>query len=363
MMINGGTGPVLAFTEIIFKMSKSVDVPFLTFNCWIGICTFSVEYGALLMCVRLNTTANTHLPHETNPFPLAHATGVSIYMCLAAFVDLNRIIVYATRFTDEIFSLLIALIFIINALGNPFAPVGLYYYFDPHHPSHDMHEGEPGYSSMASALLSVLISIGTVQLAFVFRKAKFSPFLPNQTCRKSHVLMIPFVMTFIGGGVHHPHVTCLYFYMFAGNAVTDFAVVASIAIWTLIDQVLFKDIPTETLNVPDSFAPTYECCTQACESNWPEDCPYQEEPFGRRAWFVDIGDLNGQQWVPFMAAGPALLAFILVFLDDGITWHLINHPSHKLTHGAAYNYDTLIIGVMILVNSLVSLLLYCRGAY
>jgi len=50
-----------------------------------------------------------------------------------------------------------------------------------------------------------------------------------------------------------------------------------------------------------------------------------------------------------------LLAFILVFLDDGITWHLINHPSHKLTHGDAYNYDTVIIGVMIGVNSILGL--------
>ena len=56
-----------------------------------------------------------------------------------------------------------------------------------------------------------------------------------------------------------------------------------------------------------------------------------------------------------MAAGPALLAFVLVFLDDGITWHLINHPSHKLKHGDAYNYDTVVIGAMILVNSLLGL--------
>ena len=129
--------------------------------------------------------------------------------------------------------------------------------------------------------------------------------------------------------------------------------VASIAIWTVVDQVIFKSIPTETLNVPDSFAPTYACCTETCELNWPDDCPDVEEPFGRRPWMVDVGDLNDKQWVPLMAAGPAVLAFILVFLDDGITWHLINHPSHKLTHGAAYNYDTLIIGIMILINSLV----------
>jgi hypothetical protein len=241
-------------------------------------------------------------------------------MCIAAVTDLNRIIVHATRFTDEIFSLLIALIFIVNALGNPFAPVGLWYYFEPDHKSHEKHDDDPDYSYMASALLSFLICIGTVQLSFVLRKTKFSPFFPNQTLR---------------------------------NMVTDFAVVASIAFWTFIAQVVFPNIPTETLNVPDSFAPTYACCTESCDTNWPDDCPDLEEAFGRRAWLVDIGDLHGKTWVPLMAAGPALLAFILVFLDDGITWHLINHPSHKLTHGAAYNYDTLIIGLMILVNSLV----------
>lgn len=285
MMINGGTGPVLAFTEILFKMSETLDVPFLTFNAWIGI-------------------------------------WVCIYMCIAAFTDLNRIIVYATRFTDEIFSLLIAAIFIINAIGNPFAPIGIVYYFDPEHKSHDEYEADPDYSYMATALLSLLICIGTVQLAFALRKAKFSPFLPSQIAR---------------------------------NVVTDFAVVMSIVVMTLIANVLFREVETETLNVPDSFAPTYACCTETCETNWPDDCPDLSEPARRRSWFVDLGDLNGKGFVPIMAAGPALLAFILVFLDDGITWHLINHPTHKLKHGDAYDYDTLIIGLMIFVDSLLGL--------
>ena len=55
---------------------------------------------------------------------------------------------------------------------------------------------------------------------------------------------------------------------------------------------------------------------------------------------MDLGDVNGKAWVPLFAAVPALLAFILVFLDDGITWHLINRPDNKLTHGAAYHWDT-----------------------
>ena len=92
MMINGGTGPVLAFTSILYKFSVSMDVPFLTLNAWVGI-------------------------------------WAAAYMLLAAFVDLNRIIMLCTRFTDEIFSFLIALIFIINAIGSPFSTTGVLHYF------------------------------------------------------------------------------------------------------------------------------------------------------------------------------------------------------------------------------------------
>lgn len=123
-MINGGTGPVLAFTEILYKVSKSMDVPFLTLNAWIGI-------------------------------------WVSIYMFIAAFIDLNRIIVLCTRFTDEIFSFLISLIFIINAIGSPFSTVGVAHYFDMNHKSHDAYEDQPYYSHWASALLSLIIFLGT----------------------------------------------------------------------------------------------------------------------------------------------------------------------------------------------------------
>ena len=54
---------------------------------------------------------------------------------------------------------------------------------------------------------------------------------------------------------------------------------------------------------------------------------------------MDLGDCNGKAWVPLFAAVPALLAFILVFLSDGLTWHLINRPDNKITHGAAYHWD------------------------
>jgi hypothetical protein len=81
-MINGGTGPVLTFQSVVFELAKSLDIPFLSFNARVGI-------------------------------------WIAFYMLMAAFMDLNRIIKYATRFTDEVFALLIVSIFILDAIGNP----------------------------------------------------------------------------------------------------------------------------------------------------------------------------------------------------------------------------------------------------
>lgn len=70
---------------------------------------------------------------------------------------------------------------------------------------------------------------------------------------------------------------------------------------------------------------------------------------------MSFSDLNGKGWVPIVAAGPAILAFLLCFLDNGITWHLINHKSHKLSHGEAYNYDLILSGCFNFVNGLLGL--------
>ena len=50
-----------------------------------------------------------------------HSTELrTLYTIIAAVFNFNEIIKYATRFTDEIFALLISTIFIIDALGSPF---------------------------------------------------------------------------------------------------------------------------------------------------------------------------------------------------------------------------------------------------
>ena len=102
MMINGGTGPVLAFSEIVYKLSVSLDVPFLTFNA------VSLELEVLdpprarFDPFRTARFISASISVKTAPQPPKWiGVWVAAYMMIAAVVDLNRIIVLCTRFADE----------------------------------------------------------------------------------------------------------------------------------------------------------------------------------------------------------------------------------------------------------------------
>lgn len=246
---------------------------------------------------------------------------VAFYMFCSAIFDLNRYIQYATRFTDEVFAFLIISIFILDAVGNPASRVGLLHYFYPEHKHHGEQENED-YDFLNAAFLSMLLGFGTCFFAIMLRQIRHSPFCCNDVIR---------------------------------SIVTDFSITISVALFTLVKELLFPEVETEQLNVPDKFAPTFQCCTDECLGYFPDDCTDVAVSAGRRPWFVNLFDLNGKGWLIFVAAGPAALAFILAFLDNGITWHIINHPSNKLTHGESYNYDTCVSAFMIAVNSLLGL--------
>jgi hypothetical protein len=266
-------------------MSESIGVPFLTFNAWVS-------------------------------------AWLLLYTFLCGFFDLTRYILLATRFTDEIFALLIVSIFVLDAIGSPFKEVGLLHYLDPNHKSHEDYEDDEDYSYLATGFLSVILGLGTCSLIFFFRSFKYSAFFCNDGIRTS---------------IH------------------DFALTTSVIVWTLVDQLIFEDVETEGLNVPSQFEPSFACCDTSCTTSFPDDCPDQLAAVGTRPWFVDFTDLNGKTWLPFVAAGPAILAFMLFYFDNGITWHLINHKSHKLQHGEAYNYDIVLNGIFNFINGMLGL--------
>ena len=43
------------------------------------------------------------------------------------------------------------------------------------------------------------------------------------------------------------------------------------------------------------------------------------------------------------------MAMLLVWLDNNITYRLVNSADHKLTKGTAYHWDTMLTGIFIAV--------------
>jgi hypothetical protein len=70
------------------------------------------------------------------------------------------------------------------------------------------------------------------------------------------------------------------------------------------------------------------------------------EPTSGRPWLVDIFDLP--MWAIFASIIPALLATILLFLDQNITTRLVNAKSFNLKKGSGYHLDLAIVGVIVL---------------
>lgn len=224
LTIIGSTGPVLAFVATLVELANSLDLPFLPLYSWTGIWTA----GILFVC---------------------------------SLFSASNLVKYLTRFTDEIFSVLISAIFVVEAVsdvGGTFSS-----------PS----------STFAKALLTLVCASVTYMLTTTLRGLRNS----------------------------------VYFTKRIRNTVANFApsisvVVASlIARWARISRgSAVAGLPV--LSLPLTFGTT-----------------------SGRPWLVPLLDLP--VWARWAAFVPALMATVLLFLDQNITVRLVNNPAYKMKKG------------------------------
>jgi len=74
-----------------------------------------------------------------------------------------------------------------------------------------------------------------------------------------------------------------------------------------------------------------------------------------RGWWIPLTDAGSPWYVYLLAAFPALLLTVLLFMDQQIKSVIVNRKEHKLKKGAGYHLDMLIVGVMMGVCSLLGL--------
>ncbi|NXW29465.1 S4A10 protein, partial [Phaetusa simplex] len=309
LTILGSTGPVLVFEKILFKFCRDYGLSYLSLRTSIGLWT-------AFLCIVLVAT------------------------------DASSLVCYITRFTEEAFAALICIIFIYEALEKLFH-LGEVYAFNMHNdldkltlyscvcsePENPSNETLQVWRDMNISVENIAWSNLTVPecLEFhgVFRGSAcghHGPYIPDVLFWS----VILFFTTFFLSSFLKQFKTKRYFPTKVRSTISDFAVFLTIVIMVLIDYLV--GVPSPKLHVPEKFEPTRK----------------------DRGWFIDPLGSN-PWWTLLIAAVPALLCTILIFMDQQITAVIINRKEHKLKKGCGYHLDLLMVGVMLGICSIMGL--------
>uniref|UniRef100_UPI0037E7758D sodium bicarbonate cotransporter 3-like isoform X1 n=1 Tax=Semicossyphus pulcher TaxID=241346 RepID=UPI0037E7758D len=309
LTILGSTGPVLVFEKILFKFCNDYGLSYLSLRTSIGLWT-------AFLCLVLVAT------------------------------DASSLVCYITRFTEEAFAALICIIFIYEALEKLFH-LGEHFPVNKHNDLDNLtlyscHCSEPvnasekliqewnrtGYTPDSIPWSSLNVSMcNKLKGEFVGEACgHHGPYIPDVLFWS----IILFFTTFFLSSFLKQFKTERYFPTKVRSTISDFAVFITIMIMVLVDYLM--GIPSPKLNVPDRFEPTSK------NRGWLMD------PLGENPW-----------WTLLVAALPALLCTILIFMDQQITAVIINRKEHKLKKGCGYHLDLLIVAIMLGVCSIMGL--------
>ncbi|KAJ7322496.1 hypothetical protein JRQ81_018783 [Phrynocephalus forsythii] len=309
LTILGSTGPVLVFEKILFKFCKDYGLSYLSLRTSIGLWT-------AFLCILLVAT------------------------------DASSLVCYITRFTEEAFAALICIIFIYEALEKLFH-LGEIYEFNMRNnldkltlyscvcaqPPNPKNETLTAWMKANKSADSIEWSNLTVKQCHDYHGifvgsacGLHGPYYPDVLFWS----VILFFTTFFLSSFLKQFKTKRYFPTKVRSTISDFAVFLTIVIMVIIDYLV--GVPSPKLHVPEKFEPTRS------DRGWLID------PLGSNPW-----------WTLVIAAVPALLCTILIFMDQQITAVIINRKEHKLKKGCGYHLDLLMVGVMLGICSIMGL--------
>uniref|UniRef100_A0A8C3PQE2 Anion exchange protein n=1 Tax=Calidris pygmaea TaxID=425635 RepID=A0A8C3PQE2_9CHAR len=252
LLVVGFSGPLLVFEEAFYSFCTANGMEYIVGRVWIGF-------------------------------------WLILVVLVVVACEGSVLVRYLSRYTQEIFSFLISLIFIYETFSK-LVTIFKDHPLKRHYEVKDTFE--PKVPEPNTALLSLVLMAGTFFLAFFLRKFKNSSFLP---------------------GV-------------ARRLIGDFGVPISIFIMALVDFFI-QDTYTQKLNVPKGLEVTNSSA---------------------RGWFINpMGKDNSFPiWMMFASVVPALLVFILIFLETQITTLIVSKPERKLVKGSGFHLDLLLIVAM-----------------
>ncbi|CAL8266389.1 unnamed protein product [Gadus morhua 'NCC'] len=275
VLVVGFSGPLLVFEEAFFAFCKSQGIEYIVGRVWVGM-------------------------------------WLVIIVFIIVAVEGSFLVRYISRFTQEIFSILISLIFIYETFSKLFKifkahPLILNYIKlnsssgNPFHhmdyePPANVEHTPPAYPN--TALLSMCLMFGCFFIAYFLRIFKNGHFLPGPIRR----------------------------------LIGDFGVPIAIFFMIAVD-INIDDAYTQKLVVPKGVQVTNPAA---------------------RGWFINPMGINKDFPIWMMAACcvPALLVFILIFLESQITTLIVSKPERKMVKGSGFHFDLLILVTMGGISSL-----------
>ncbi|XP_041779702.1 sodium-driven chloride bicarbonate exchanger isoform X6 [Anopheles merus] len=294
LTILGSTGPVLVFETIVYEFCQKVGWDYLTFRFWIG-------------------------------------TWISIILVVLVAVDASALVCYITRFTEENFACLIAVIFIYKAIENVFH-IGQEYPLNTAGGKYDCACLPPAAQELTPQAVHQWAQ-------YDLRTCKtLNGTLTGADCDKPEYVSDVFLMsivlflgTYIISVILKDFKNALFFPAVVRQFISDFSVTIAIFSMTLLD--VFTRIATPKLDVPSEFKRTI-----------PD-----------RGWIIMPFHESNPAWSSALAILPALLGTILIFMDQQITAVIINRKEHKLTKGCGYHLDLFVLSCLIQICTMMGL--------
>uniref|UniRef100_H2ZCT1 Anion exchange protein n=1 Tax=Ciona savignyi TaxID=51511 RepID=H2ZCT1_CIOSA len=303
LLVVGSTGPLLVFEEAVYKFCTSSSLPFMATRVWIGVWIFVICF------------------------------------IVVAFEG-SFLVRFVSRFTQEIFTALISLIFIFetfNKLAKTFVqhplqatypvPINTTGILNQYNCSYEESITNTTVGNITdavkgiwirkaeilnqpnTALLSTILMLGTFIIAYFLRQFKNSKFLRSSVRR----------------------------------TIGDFGVPIAIFAMVLLD-VLIQDTYTQKLNVPKGISPTNPSL---------------------RGWFINpLGTPDNPIpiWMVFAAVLPAFLVFILIFMESHITEMILSNKERNLKKGTGFHLNLMVLGMLNIVVSFLGMPWVCCAA-
>lgn len=275
LVIIGTTGPLLLFDEALYHFCQQNAFDFLSVRvfvgCWIAVIALVVS-----------------------------AFEGSVYVRLFS------------RFTQEIFSALITLIYIVETVMKLIKV----YQRHPLLPSYVYQEEQPLVDSLLTN--ETMAFNGTASNLLAAADARGLINQPNTALICTMLTLGTFALAYYLRLFRNWH----FLGRTARRALGDFGVPLSIALFVTLDFLL-PAVFTEKLSVPEGLSPS--------------------DP-ASRGWLIPLG--NMPTWVAFGAVVPAMLVYILIFMESHISELIVDKPERGLKKGSGLHMDIVLLSFL-----------------